>query len=147
MKGNPGKRRLANEPKPKIAETVPEPPDFLQGYACDEWYRVAPQLHVLGLLTVVDVGPLAAYCYAFGQWKTAAETLTAMAGPDTSGALLMKRDGNPEANPLIAIARRAADDMVHVASHFGMAPAARARIASAGFEPPSGAGKFDGLIA
>lgn len=41
-------------------EDVPEAPEFLNGYACDEWYRVAEELHRLRLLTLVDVHPLAA---------------------------------------------------------------------------------------
>ena len=52
----------------------------------------------------------------------------------------MKRaDGNDGPNPLVGIARRAADDMVSLAGHFGMSPAARARIsAGVGYEPPPG---------
>lgn len=148
LRGNPSKRRIADEPKPKIAETVPEPPDFLQSYACDEWYRVAPELHVLGLLTILDVMPLAAYCQAYCLWRTAVETYNAMAAsnPATSGLLVKRADGNAGPNPLLAIGRKAAADMVHLAGHFGMSPAARARI-SAGVwhEPPPN--KFDGLIA
>jgi P27 family predicted phage terminase small subunit len=149
MKGNPGKRRLADEPKPKIPETVPEPPDFLHSYACDEWYRVVPELHRLGLLTVLDVMPLASYCAAYCHWRQAAEALSRVTAlnPDTSAGLLVKRaDGNPTPNPLIGIARKASADMVRYAAEFGMSPAARARIsAGVGFEPPPN--KFDGLIA
>jgi phage terminase small subunit len=74
LRGNPGKRRIADEPKPQIPECVPEPPLFITGYAADEWYRVAPELHVLGLLTVLDVMPFAAYCQAYHHWRTAVET-------------------------------------------------------------------------
>jgi P27 family predicted phage terminase small subunit len=67
--------------------------------------------------------------------------------PLTSGLLVKRTDGNAARNPLVRIAADAADDMVSFASHFGMTPAARARIsAGVGFEPP-GRSKFDGLIA
>jgi P27 family predicted phage terminase small subunit len=61
---------------------VPEPPPFLVGYAADEWWRVAPELHRLGLLTLVDVMPLAAYCEAYKRWRTAEELLATMAEKD-----------------------------------------------------------------
>jgi phage terminase small subunit len=53
--GNPGHRPIRPEPQPAISETVPDAPDFLAPYAVDEWYRIGPELHRLGLLTVVDV--------------------------------------------------------------------------------------------
>ena len=117
------------------------------GYAADEWWRVAGELHRLGLLTVLDVMPLAAYCESYKNWRRAVETMHAMAAPDTSGLLVKRADGNPAPNPLIGIARKAAADMVRYAAEFGMSPAARARIsAGVGYEPPPGGNKFDGLI-
>jgi hypothetical protein len=71
LRGNPGKRPLpVNEPRPEIAEVCPEPPPFLDRYAAAEWQAVAPQLHALGLLTVVDVACLSAYCSAYATWRT-----------------------------------------------------------------------------
>jgi phage terminase small subunit len=50
LRGNPGKRRLnKNEPRPLIPEVVPEPPDFLNPYAQEEWHRIAGELSRLGL--------------------------------------------------------------------------------------------------
>ena len=34
LRGNPGKRRIADEPEPQIPECVPEPPVFITGHAC-----------------------------------------------------------------------------------------------------------------
>jgi P27 family predicted phage terminase small subunit len=107
-----------------------------------------PQLVRLGLLTSIDVQVFAAYCDAYGRWRTAVETLNGMAERDaTTGGLLVKRvsDGNPQRNPLVAIAASAASDMVRYASEFGLTPLARGRIASGGsYEPPPS--KFDGLL-
>ena len=105
LKGNPSKRRIGAEPEPQIAESAPEPPPFVVGYAADEWWRVAGELHRLGLLTVLDVMPLAAYCESYKNWRRAVETMHAMAAPDTSGLLVKRADGNPAPNPLIGIAR------------------------------------------
>ncbi len=95
-------------------------------------------LHRLGLLTVIDIAPLAAYCMAYKRWRTAEETLAAMADRDpTTRALLVKgTDCNARTNPLVAVAARAADDMVRAASEFGMTPVALARIAGGPFYQP-----------
>ncbi len=67
LRGNPGKRPLGREPELPREPECPPPPDFLEPYAQDEWWRVAPEMHVLGLLTVADVQVLAAYCQAYAR--------------------------------------------------------------------------------
>ena len=64
LRGNPGKRPIKPEPEPAVPDKPPEPPNFLSDEAKNEWWRVAPELHALSLLTVLDVMPLAAYCQA-----------------------------------------------------------------------------------
>jgi phage terminase small subunit len=64
LRGNPGKRKLRSAVEPPMPPQPPEPPGCLTGYALDEWHRLAPELHRLGLLTSLDVMPLAAYCEA-----------------------------------------------------------------------------------
>jgi P27 family predicted phage terminase small subunit len=149
LRGNPGKRRIGVEPEPQIPDSVPEVPSFLTGYASDEWYRVAPELHRLRLLTVVDVIPLAAYCQAYETWRTAVEAFKAMAARDTvTAGMLIKMAGSGAAqNPLLGVARRAAGDMVRYASEFGMTPVARARISAGVWHTPPSRGEFDGLLA
>jgi P27 family predicted phage terminase small subunit len=112
----------------------------------DEWWRVAPELHRLGLLTVVDVAPFAAYCVAYSHWRTAEETLARMAerDPINSALLVTSGDGNPRRNPMVKIAADAAADMVRYAGEFGLTPVARSRLAaSVGGQP---GGRFDGLL-
>jgi len=116
----------------------------LTGVAADEWYRVAAGLHALGLLTEVDVMPLAAYCQAYKRWRTAEEELAKIADDETSG-LLIKTQHGAQANPLVRISAKAAQDMVRYASEFGFTPAARARVAIGVRE--TGPSKWDGLIA
>jgi P27 family predicted phage terminase small subunit len=108
IKGNPGKRRLRPEPEPVIETKCPDPPPFVTGHAADEWWRVAPELHRIGLLTMVDTMLLAAYCMAYARWRAAEEKLAAMAEKDpVTGALLIKTvDGNPRRNPLVKIRLR-----------------------------------------
>src|SRR5262249_36255440 len=47
-RGNPGKRKRRSAAEPPMP---PQPPGCLTGYALDEWHRLAPELHRLGLLT------------------------------------------------------------------------------------------------
>jgi P27 family predicted phage terminase small subunit len=147
LRGNPSKRPVPNEPQPAIPDGMPEAPPFLGAYGRDEWWSTGVQLYQLGLLTVVDVQPFAAYCQSVHLWRTAIEKLKAMAENDpTMAALLVKsRNGNAMQNPLFLTARQCANDMLRYAAEFGLTPAARARIAGAGFEPPGGS-KFDGLL-
>jgi phage terminase small subunit len=65
----------------------------------------APELHRLGLLTVVDVVSFAAYCYAYGQWRLAAEALARMAYRDETmhGLLIRTTDGNARRRKIIAV--------------------------------------------
>jgi P27 family predicted phage terminase small subunit len=143
LRGNPGKRAVRPEPKPVIGPDPPEPPPFLIGYACDEWHRVVPELHRLGLLTVLDVQPLAAYCVAYRRWRTAEEELNAARDAPYAG-LLVKGSSGAVQNPLVKISRDAAEAMVHYAAEFGFSPSTRARLsAGVAYEPAS---KFDGLL-
>jgi P27 family predicted phage terminase small subunit len=98
IKGNPGRRPLRPEPEPAVEAKCPDPPAFVTGYAADEYWRVAPELHRLNLLSVLDVMPLAAYCVAYSRWRTAEEALAGIADRDDAHGLLIRTaDGNPGA--------------------------------------------------
>jgi P27 family predicted phage terminase small subunit len=133
LRGNPGKQRLpANEPQPDQSIDVPAPPPHILGYVADEWWTVATELHRLGLLTKVDGAPLAAYCYAYGQSRMAAESLARMAANDPimNGQIIKTKYGDAVQNPLVNIARKHASDMVRFAAEFGLTPAARTHISA-----------------
>jgi P27 family predicted phage terminase small subunit len=143
LRGNPGKRPLnKGEPKPALPA---EPPDFLTGYALEEWRRISVEAFRLKLVTALDIQPLAAYCDAYERWRTAKETLAAMAERDAvmHGLIVKTQSGGAAANPLVWIASSAARDMVRYAAEFGMSPAARSPISAGG---DLGEGKFTGLI-
>ena len=75
LRCNPGKRAMRQPPEPAILPKCPEPPEWLHEYAKAEWWRVAPQLHVLGLLSLVDIACLSAYCASYAIWREASEQL------------------------------------------------------------------------
>ncbi|MBO0757008.1 MAG: phage terminase small subunit P27 family [Bradyrhizobiaceae bacterium] len=148
LRGNPRKSKVrANEPQPLLDPDVPDPPPHVTGYAADEWWRVAPELYRLGLLTMVDHSVLAAYCVAYGRWCEAEEVIASIkANNPGAHGLLITRNGQPVDNPIVKQSRLAAEAMVRYAAEFGFSPAARARI-EMGANAPARAGKFDGLLA
>ena len=146
LRGNPGRRALPeSEPEPMTSAQIPEAPPFLQGYACDEWYRIAEELHRLNLLTVVDINPLAAYCDAYARWRTAVEALADMAkcDPVLSGLMTETRNGTPIQNPIVVTAAKAANDNGPLCRR--ICPSARARIAAGPYGDGGGHSKFSGL--
>jgi P27 family predicted phage terminase small subunit len=147
LRGNPGHRPVKPGIEAERPIAPPEPLGFLSPYAVEEWRRVAPEMTRLGTLANLDLGPFGAYCESYATWRTAEEALARIAAndPATSG-LLLKRDREVVANPLIRIARRAADAMLRIAAEFGMTPVARARIASGPLAETGRVGKFDGLL-
>jgi P27 family predicted phage terminase small subunit len=137
LKGFPGKRAKRPPPEPARLERCPEAPAFLPQYAREEWDRVAAQLWAIGLLSCLDVAPLAAYCASYAMWRTASEELDSLTVTTGKGDL--------RRHPLIKVIADAASDMVRYAGEFGLTPVARTRIAKGIHQqPPS---KFDGLLA
>jgi P27 family predicted phage terminase small subunit len=124
-------------PEPPPLERRPEAPSYLPEYAREEWDRVAQQLWVIGLLSVLDIAPLAAYCASYAMWRRASEELDKLT--------IETKAGDLRRHPLIKVIADSASDMVRYAGEFGLTPVARTRIANANQpQPPS---KFDGLLA
>jgi P27 family predicted phage terminase small subunit len=107
-----------------------QPPAFLGEDAINEWWRVVPGLRALGLLTVLDVQPLAAYCVAYAHWIAAEQALAQMAADDPrfNGLMITGSTGSHLANPLVKIARNAAADMLRFAAEFDREAEARYRL-------------------
>lgn len=123
LRGNPGKREIPkNEPQPKVTKKVPEPPKFLDRGAKKEWKRVAPELHQLGLLTMADMTPLAAYCQAYSRWTQAESEIR------KHGLLVKAPNGYPMQSPLLAVANKAMKQMKEFLIEFGMTPSSRSKV-------------------
>ena len=141
LEGNPGKRRInRNEPEPKLPASVPKPPEFLMPEAAVEWRRVAPELHSLGLLSVLDLVPLAAYCQSYAHWLVA-ELWIAEHG---STVVLRDKDGRVKSiiqAPQVVIAGKALDRLRGFAAHFGMTPGSRSGVVARKPDSPEGKGK------
>jgi P27 family predicted phage terminase small subunit len=147
LRGNPGKRPMKPEPQPEQLPDMPSPPPHIIGFARDEWQATGIELYRLGLLTKVDVAAFSCYCFSYGQWRAAAETLAKMQANDpiTNGMMIKTKYGDAAANPLVAVVRKHAGDVVRYAGEFGLTALARSRISS-GITSPRPPGKFDGLL-
>jgi P27 family predicted phage terminase small subunit len=148
LRGNPGQRRILEEPEPTPVQETPPSLRILRGDALLEWFRATDELRRLNMLTVVDLQPLAAYCSAFGRWMEAEDAIHEMAKLDPVGKGLTVRGsvGNIVPNPLVRIADHAARQMVRYAAEFGFTPVARTRLGGIGGKE-RGPNKFKGLIA
>ena len=51
LRGSPSHEKInRDEPQPELPVSMLDAPEYLTGYAMDEWYRVAEELHNLRLL-------------------------------------------------------------------------------------------------
>src|SRR5262249_2457136 len=147
LKGNPGRRPIKANPEPEVSPKIPSPPEFLSPIAKDEWWRIAGELHRLQLLTPFDVAMFSVYCQSYADWIEAGRQLAiaGVADPETQGLLIKGSHKQLMPNPLLRVAAGAADRMMNVATQLGLTPLARSRISIP--HPPSGSGKFHGLLA
>jgi P27 family predicted phage terminase small subunit len=141
VRGFPSKNKMTPPPQPSRTEAVPEPPSHLPQAAREEWWRVAPELHRLGLLTTLDLMTFAVYCTAVARWLRLEAELAdeefVVPGARTERVLVT--------NPRAKLAVHAARDVVNFSAAFGMSPAARTRmVAGLNVEEPS---KFGDLLA
>lgn len=120
-----GKPRNVNEFQPD--KTMPTCPDWLLDGAKDEWARVAPQLHRIGLLTSVDRAALAAYCQSYAKWQLAEEVIKEQGltyeiyGEAGSVRCVQQR-------PEVGIANQCLKQIKTFCSAFGLEPSSRAKI-------------------
>jgi P27 family predicted phage terminase small subunit len=141
LRGNPSRRPLRSGPQPARTEEQPEPLSFLSEDAKGEWRRLAPELHRLGLLTVLDHTAFGAYCMSFARWVAADRQL------ESEGLLATGSMGNVVAHPLFKIAVQSARDMIRIGSEFGLTPCGRTRLAAGGYTSPDPPSKFGDLLA
>ena len=124
LKGNPGRRPISeDEPKPLVPPGVPEPPDWLEAYAKDEWGVVAPELHRMGLLTAVDLTAFAVYCQSYARWRAAEEWIS-----EHGNTVVLRDKGTVMRAPQAIVAQAALVDLNRFGSAFGLSPSARTSI-------------------
>jgi len=124
-RGNPSKRAAAKPPPEPAPLDELAPPHFLKGEAAREWNRVAPELHRLGRLTVVDRTALAVYCRTYARWLAVEAALD---DEDLVLEGLGEKGSYSQQRPEVGIAKHLAAQLKAYASEFGLTPASRARV-------------------
>jgi P27 family predicted phage terminase small subunit len=128
LHGNPDKRpEAADEPEPEIASV--DAPEHLNEIARAEWERLAPELIRLRLLTVVDLGLLAAWCVAWADFCAAEKSLA-------NGVVVEGKGGQDVRSPWFIVKYKAIEAMVKISDRMGFSPSARVGLASAAPELP-----------
>jgi P27 family predicted phage terminase small subunit len=98
---------------------------------------------------MIDTAMFEVHCESYVRWRVAVELIENYVADNraTRGLLVGGSVAVKVQNPILIVARKAAEAMITVAGEFGLSPRARARLAAAGF-PPSGGGssKFGGLL-
>lgn len=145
LTGNPGKQKLPKgEPKPET--NIPEPPNFLDDYALEEWRRITPVLYSLGIISDLTIPAVIAYCDSYSDWRAAREELNRIGNKSGRIASLIQTTQNKNIimNQLMLVAKGAKADMIRYATEFGGTEIAKVRLAvDPGRRTKS---KFDGLI-
>lgn len=144
IEGNPGKRKIKQEPD--FQSDMPSPPSHLDDYAVEEWGRLAPGLHALGILYATDRSVFAAYCQAYSRWRTAEELIQRAAKAGGDGLSSMTTKKTLMKHPLVGISEKAAAAMMKYALEFGLSPSARARLAIDPGKAKKGSLEAKGLI-
>jgi P27 family predicted phage terminase small subunit len=103
--------------------------------ARDEWKRITPELEALGLMTVLDLAALTAYCVAFAELEDATRVLEEK-GRDCVWPILDK-DGDKigeriRSHPAVQRQRDAMQRVKQFLGEFGLSPSSRTRVSGPG---------------
>jgi P27 family predicted phage terminase small subunit len=116
-------RTTLNEPKPK--NQLPPCPDFLEGRARQEYFRIGRKLERIGVLTEVDELALVSLCQSWAEYIEATEQAR------KTGMLVKSPSGYPIVNPYVTLANQALKRVRSFLTEFGMTPGSRSRISAA----------------
>jgi P27 family predicted phage terminase small subunit len=93
--------------------TLPPVPDWLTPEAKSEWERTGKRLHDAGV-TEIDTNALILYCEAWSTWRHALQKVAEY------GPVIKTKSQNLVESPYLQIANKAMDQMMRLASGFGL---------------------------
>ena len=138
LEGNPGKRPLnENEPKPAIGGA--RCPSHLSREAKREWSRIVPELERIGVLSMIDIGAIAACCQSYGRWVRLEQDIK-REGEFINMPIISKQTNEPvknengemltlsARNPKVVESRQTLIQYRAYCSEFGLTPSSRSRI-------------------
>lgn len=116
--------KAASEPQP--ARGFPDRPKHLKGDAADTWDYLTVQLSEMQLDFMVDALALEAACSAFATYRQAQRVLDKRG--KGGGLFTTAKTGWTQQSAAVSVASNARKEFLAFCSHFGLTPAARARI-------------------
>jgi P27 family predicted phage terminase small subunit len=129
LNGNPSKLNINKilESEPKMdkysATNIPEPPEWLDEIAKEEWRRVVPILVKTNLLAFGDTSALEAYCKTYSRWRKAEAEM------DKVNSTVFKTPNNyVQQLPQVAIAQKYLNICKAFMAEFGLTPSSRSRM-------------------
>jgi P27 family predicted phage terminase small subunit len=148
IQGNPGKRslNLADGVNPRVE--IPSPPKHLGSAGRKEWRRITPLLEDLGLISGLDVAALALYCQSYGRLVelemafNGKVALQVDQGSSLYDAVLhtsigITPSGYQQQSVIVLLIRSHREEVNRYLAHFGLSPAARARVTPSNFVQPT----------
>ena len=128
LEGNPGKQKLNKaEPKPPIPPSLPKPPTRLLKEAKEEWKRLTPALHSMGILTHIDLSAFAEVCQNYAYYLITDKKILAL-GEQGVYAMQKTTTGYIQQHPLLSLRRQYYDQWRRGLADFGLTPATRTRL-------------------
>lgn len=122
LRGNPGHRKIEAADEPTPSAGIPSPPAHLSKEARTHWFRLAPELSKMRVLTMADREGLCILCDAWARYVMAEKAV------EKHGLLIKSPSGYPIQNPALAIRNQASKEMRGWLNEFGLTPAARTRV-------------------
>ena len=119
--GRKPKARTIQAAGPGITR-LPAAPSYLPTAGKAEWRKMGHLLQESGLLTVLDMAALGAYCLAHTHLLEAADEL------EKHGAVIKGRDGGLVKSPWTTIGNQALAQVVRLLGELGATPVSRNRI-------------------
>jgi P27 family predicted phage terminase small subunit len=138
LRGNPNnktKAALFGTPGETVRPpvVVPKCPEFLQGDARAEWFRISKHLEPLGLVSEIDRGALAGYCAAWGDFAWSERRIAELNSGSIdgeAGRISATQSGFKQVNVVMQIRNRALELMGKFLAEFGMSPASRSKVSA-----------------
>jgi P27 family predicted phage terminase small subunit len=112
----------ANINEPKLKNQLPPCPDFLEGKARQEYFRIGRKLERIGVLTEIDDLALICLCQSWAEFIEATEQAR------KTGMLVKSPSGYPILNPYVTLANQALKRVKSFLTEFGMTPSSRCRV-------------------
>lgn len=148
LEGNAGKRalNLSDGVNPRVE--IPSAPKHLGIEARKEWKRITPLLEDLGLISGLDRAALGLYCQAVGRLTEMETAFNGMVnrkvseGVDYADAVYecsyaVTPSGYAQQSVITQLIKSNREQVNRYLMHFGLSPAARARVQPSNYVQPS----------